>query len=519
MQRNLTLLSLSSLVLLAGCSRIVVKHLTAADAPAIANGVIYALPKTVVRIQAKIDKTVSKGAPFSDYAPIFAPNLDPVCPDKDCGKDGKIEYSVEDGVVLSTYGEPDPDQVFLVEFSGAGAVDQALNMAWNDAGLLSTASSTVTNRTADVIVAGIGTAASIASKTLFGASAPGAPLVQTACDVSIPTDSQFFADINDVGIGLDDMVKSYLLTNFCAMDTDKRGKLSEPQFKKVLLTYVRDVAPFVLQRNNLLVKAGGLFDPTALIARIDTEITAKLLPLFVGTKTTKTWNAMMDTRNVAGNGDAINSVPFLRLGSNGVEMIAEVPPEGTPEPAEFRKPATGKEVVLQLNLSYRPAKSAQLFTKIKDDDHGDRSFRYRMPALVRADFVDDTQKSYGGAVLSVAQLGTIISLPASRHSKSLTYNLGMVEATGALKSFALSTTGAVDAATVSSFGTSAGTVLDARTAAATKAATAATTSAAEAATAADPATALTKQDTLLKLQDDICTIKAKYNLPCTVQPQ
>ena len=36
---------------------------------------------------------------------------------------------------------------------------------------------------------------------------------------------------------------------------------------------------------------------------------------------------------------------------------------------------------------------------------------------------------------------------------------------------------------------------------------------------ADELSTLTKEDQLLKLRDDICTIQKKYGLPCTVAPQ
>ena len=84
----------------------------------------------------------------------------------------------------------------------------------------------------------------------------------------------------------------------------------------------------------------------------------------------------------------------------------------------------------------------------------------------------DSEKTYGGATISVAQLGKVLSLPASRHSKSLTYNVGLIEATGALKTFTLGTTEALDAATITSLSSSAGSVLDAKNAADQKAQTA-----------------------------------------------
>jgi hypothetical protein len=112
--------------------------------------------------------------------------------------------------------------------------------------------------------------------------------------------------------------------------------------------------------------------------------------------------------------------------------------------------------------------------------------------------------SYGNGVFSVAQLGKVISLPANRNSKTLSYDLAFIENTGALKTFKLGTTGALDAATVDALSGVGGTILDARNKEKQK---------------EDEVTVLTREDTILKLKDDICNIQKKYGLPCTVQPQ
>ena len=85
----------------------------------------------------------------------------------------------------------------------------------------------------------------------------------------------------------------------------------------------------------------------------------------------------------------------------------------------------------------------------------------------------------------------------------LSYDLGFIEATGGLKTFKLGTTGALDTATIDALNGVGGTLIDARNTARKN---------------ADELTTLTKEDQLLKLRDDICTIQKKYGLPCTVAP-
>jgi hypothetical protein len=184
-------------------------------------------------------------------------------------------------------------------------------------------------------------------------------------------------------------------------------------------------------------------------------------------------------------------------------------------PADFLLKDCGMGSPINLLTALFPA--TQLFQSVSSHTThltGEQSFRYRIPAQVRADIVDADGASYGASVFSMAQFGALASLPASRHSKSLTYNLSMVEATGGLKNFTLGTTGSVDAGTVDALSSVAGTLLDARNASNT----ADKTAAAAAKTAKDDLTVLTRQDQLLKLKDDICTLQKKYGIDCTVQP-
>jgi len=164
--------------------------------------------------------------------------------------------------------------------------------------------------------------------------------------------------------------------------------------------------------------------------------------------------------------------------------------------------------VVALRLNFYPISSEQLFTRIADTEGKEFSFRYRVPAQVSATLCDasadvkecDKKKNvYGVAVFSVAQLGKVIALPVTRHSKSLTYELTLVESTGGLKQINLSTSGGLDASTIEALGGVATSVIDAKQ--------------------KDEINELTRQQQLLKLKDDICTIQKKYGLPCSVQPE
>src|SRR5215467_4890135 len=82
---------------LGGCAKVIV--VPVAETPSPADGVIYALPNTVVRIQLKVDKVEKSVAPFMLYAPLFAPDGDPICKTPDCAGE-KLRFAVRAGATF-----------------------------------------------------------------------------------------------------------------------------------------------------------------------------------------------------------------------------------------------------------------------------------------------------------------------------------------------------------------------------------------------------------------------------------
>lgn len=490
-----------------GCSTIEVEHIDAGKTtPAI--GMLYALPATVVRSQFKIDRVEKGGAPYARFAAIFSPDGKPVCPDKECPADEKVAFSLEQGATLSTYGEPDVNQIFLVKFTGGGAIDQSLSMTWNEAGLLSTVSATVTNRTIDVVSSGIKMVAGIGSK--FAGGAARTDLDNQLCPDRSPTDTWVLpilkkeSDIN---------LARTLIDNYCRIKLEDRAKWSDDQTNHKLLVaalsaYDRFVAPLANTRTAILNGTSNALDQVNLMAKLDTEIDSAMTRYFIGKSATKSWSGVVDSRSVTSAGMPL-TIPLFKLDEKkGICLVdnAAIPPDGAAIPNDFQlspSDCAAASHAINLTVSYYPARDKQLFTKITDVTDGTRSFRYRIPAQVEATLGDGKGGTAGAAILSVAQLGTVISLPANRHSKTLTYELAYVEATGALKSFKLGTTGGLDSSTVDTLSGAAGTAIDAHMSSEKN---------------RKDLAVLTQQDQLLKLRDDICTIQKKYGITCTVAP-
>lgn len=502
MRVQLYVVSVACLVL-AGCAKVVVVPIKA-KVPTPAEGVIYALPKTVVRIQMKLDKTKLTSAPYIEFAAVFAPDGKPVCKDACTAQELKPKYSIQDGATFSTYGEPDPENVYLVKFVGRGAIDQTLSMTWNETGLLSAASASVTNRTTDVALAGLKLAAGLGTKAAFGATK--AVMTNNLCGgASEPADS---ADKIVIPL-LQKVAQPYandVIDNYCSLTAAERSKIatSPAKLADAVDAYQNQIVPSLKQRDDVLSGVRDTSEPTTLVGLQEARIAQRLAKLYLGSKQTKTWEGMLDVRAVVA--PPATPAVVLRLDpEKGLCLGAgEIPPTAKPLPDDFlllNGDDCKNAAAVSLPLDYYPKE--QLYSRIEDDTKGERSFRYRVPAQVKADLLGNPTHSYGTGVFSVAQLGRVISLPANRNSKTLSYDLAFVESTGALKTFKLGTTGALDAATLDALNGVGGTILDAVNKDKQK---------------QEDVTTLTREDTLLKLKDDICTIQKKYGLPCSVQP-
>ncbi|MEI7661569.1 MAG: DUF4831 family protein [Bacteroidota bacterium] len=76
-------------------------------APLTKEGMFYSLPRTVVKVEVKIDRVENFKGPYSDFALRFL-GL------KNVVSANSIEYRVSE-ITISTYPEPDPDQYYFIE--------------------------------------------------------------------------------------------------------------------------------------------------------------------------------------------------------------------------------------------------------------------------------------------------------------------------------------------------------------------------------------------------------------------
>jgi hypothetical protein len=520
-------LPLMTLIVVSGCAaKLTVTHLVPSRNHS-AEGVFYALPKTVVRPVVKVDKTSKKPARYSRFAGIFSPSVTTACNTiPECRATTESHaYSVQQGATFSTFGEPDPEHVYMVQMGTDWAVDQTMSLAWTETGVVSSASASVTNRSTDIALAGLKMASSLGTKLVFGATTAGAP-ARRACDLDNAEDKWVLPILQGAA---NPGIADALITNYCNIGEDDRTDydqtLDESLLKEALAAFMGRVVPLLIARNSMLTGGGGanIFDRAALIAKQTEAIDAELNELFAGASRKSTWEATFEVRNVSLN----SPQGLLGLTPLGVCVGDLLAYDSKPLPSNFnqakidcRTPAT----TVTARFAFFPDASQQLFNTVRarsPEPAGERSFRYRIPAQVRGRVVVETDKKsvvdHGVAVFSVAQHGIVRSLPASNSSKQISFDLAFIESTGGLKSFKVGQTGLLDAATIDALSATGGTVLDAGNAAAKRTRDSQEKAAAAAAEAADELTILTREAELLKLKKQICDIQKEFGIACTVQ--
>ena len=127
------------------------------------RGVYYTLPRTVITVELPIIQTTYTPGP---YAELSAEIL---------GQEAKTGDSVTYKLgtpVLGTRAEPDPNETFLVKIAGTPLETRTLMLQLSEDGRITSAQSTVENKTVDFVVSTVKTSANIAAKAIMSGSVP-----------------------------------------------------------------------------------------------------------------------------------------------------------------------------------------------------------------------------------------------------------------------------------------------------------------------------------------------------------
>ena len=110
-------------------AQINVLHIDNNAAPQTKEGIFYSLPRTVIKIDVKIDRIENYKGPYADFALRFL-GL------KNVVSANSIDYIISN-IVITTYPEPDPDQYYFVELGDKISKGEKAGMlSLSDAGVI-----------------------------------------------------------------------------------------------------------------------------------------------------------------------------------------------------------------------------------------------------------------------------------------------------------------------------------------------------------------------------------------------
>jgi hypothetical protein len=194
------------------------------------DGVLYALPRTVVKVAVPLQRVRSKKGIYADYGDLFFP--DAFSSDEYAKEDGKNAFSIGKSA-FSTYGEPDLSRLYYVRLTGGGPVDRTASLDYTEQGAVSGVQAGAENYTTDIVLAAVSAAAGITARVArFGTPATqrASGEVQACLKSSSSEDQQvhtFFAlghaeDVFFTYCQLDDR-RRIQIRNAVKAETDKTG--------------------------------------------------------------------------------------------------------------------------------------------------------------------------------------------------------------------------------------------------------------------------------------------------------
>jgi len=485
--RGVRLAAAVSALLVAGCTaKLVVTRVPPEALPPgerlAPDGVFYALPRTVVRVELPVERVETTAGRFAEYARLFFPHLAEEAlarrarvkkanPPAGSAADSFVSFRLGTPA-LSAFGEPDPEQVYFVKVTGGLAVDRTAQLELTDQGSVMGAQAEVTHVGTEIALSTVSAVSGILARTLLTGAGAGVRAAEGAPPCPVRPDAalddpvwEFFAGQSPSG----DPVVQEAFALYCDLDPAEREPVSkaarrgDDDLRRAYRTFRRVYDLQGLRRSVLL---GQSLTPEVSLREVDAG-TARELVAFVGAEARESWTGSFEVRP-AKLEDRLAILRFSERG--GVCETADLRGKPAPPPRFTRKDACGDsrpvEVAFRLDGENQVVRRVAARYAVGEDleRSGDRAFRYRLPALARVDvaWAGDPPKPLGESGAAIAQFGHVVSLPASSGGRSLNYDLKFYEATGALKTFRLASKSAIQKGLADSLGDSTSALLDAR---------------------------------------------------------
>lgn len=482
-------------------ARNVVTRVDKTDKSMKSEGVIYALPRTVINTELPVVETVKTPGKFMKYTKcfFFRPE-DKNTPPSKLGIIAEKESSYSLATpVISSRSEPDPQKVFMVKVKGHYLEDKAYSMDWTEDGIMTKGTMETTNRTIDVLVQTAQTVASLAVKA--GVVGFQNSDLTDALILDMQARDECKDLVGEVKEGKPDEVRRALNKALDAYDQLLTWQISRA--KLVLKTEGRTETPAPPPSAEMLQLAMKETDAQIKLIRemFFGSVTKgeQEVARFALTPSKESWNQPFPLLPFSTQeGVCAPSDLQLQLGKDTSYWLPPkfqcFDPAGKPIFCPCKEAKA--EDIKWLSLKLLQA-DTQFATRLDEafkplDDKDKHGFVYRVPAAATVCLFED-KKVIQRFPLLVAQLGATVALPDSTGGRKTSYAVEF-HPSGALKNFKLGSEALLQTSTVTGLGTAAGTILDARA----KAEQEATTAAAAAATAASDVNQLKKMSELLE---------------------
>jgi hypothetical protein len=439
---------------LSGCSaRLMV---TKVDAPVNAqpgtglDGVVYALPRTVVKADIPVERADQKPGTHAEFADLFFPERTAVKPGAP-----KVAFRVK-RPVFSTFGEPDPDHTYIVKAGGKGAIEQSLLFEFTEQGAVTGIEASVDNQTTDLLLAM--TSAATGMITRFGAAGPG----KCPAPPGAPAEDAFVCFLKH----------AELVANYHAMEASRRKELvalfedatggrsrltAAHMAYSEIRTYMEDTRNAREKMNDSLARRKAI---DFVVKERDLLADKMIADEFTGHRKTSEWTGVFEMRPprtsnfvtdvYQANGDLHSATLMTLLPQKGICTLADLrgkePPPVAFKAAECREDDGALSIVrVRFQLADRDQLVSRVATRYRQPDKP--GLRFAIPAQVKAELMQcapakscpgtAVEKPVGESRMMVSQFGSVMAVPESLGGKMVAYNMKFFEATGALKSYKL----------------------------------------------------------------------------------
>lgn len=490
MRRIIAIQALASTTLLCGCvGKTIVRPVSeAGHAPAL-NGIVYALPRTIVSPTVTLEMTTDRPGIYVGYVPCFFPEANPLS-DVIYQRSATLRVT---GVTFASRGVPDPNHVYVIDPSAGWFNKKTLDAQLTDAGLLSTSDVETTNEAAQFAISSIKTAATVVGSAISGAATYGFNISKISGESSdyqpfITCQAQLKGEIGALTDKVDsakskkklsDKDRATLHAAIAKYETtlgdiqkvtgisDDQAHAERKSAAAAASTFTRALQVFTYLKNLestresdlARIPDGAVTSDTITALSKDYDATFQTyVGYFLGTETKDDWAPTFDVtpqkgsagngREFCGNNPEVPGATLFRYESSedstqstGVGVCID--PVHTsevqvPDKFQLSEADCSAKNLTEVKVVMSCKESEQIVTGEAAALNGkDHSYYYRLPATVDALVYDGTTPLGPPTSLEVAQWGIIAALPASTGGSRNKYAVTLSPVTGALTNFSM----------------------------------------------------------------------------------